>query len=380
MKSKFLIILSIPITFMLFSCSDYGYRQKVMDPDLIEFFGGLDLGMKSRYINKIDRGLKGYSESFFISYYGQSGNNPILDLSVSTDCGNLINPFLNRCWISRIHAEFRDDYLWSREIKSLDHWLTYFEGILQSPPIHYYDPERTYYKDIYLWHFKSYNLEIWCDKSLPINAQKAILFDIYLGGEQYPSISDMTEIFLVSQGGDTTKYSFLIPEINEIFDGFDIGMSITEVRNNTDEYTVDTEKDIYFVNSKNGDEIELYFFDYIYGKDPYFIEGNIYKIIKYADNNVDFNDPDIKVKIINEMLRQLDFEPRIFQCRNRYLNMEIYLWHFPLYNFEVRIKYSRNNKIQEILYLAYKDSDSIPNGEADKNLSIFDLDWEIEKQ
>jgi hypothetical protein len=333
--------------------------------------------MKSRNIKKVDRRLKGYSESFGLSYYGRSGNNPILDLSVSTDCGNLINPFLNRCFISRIHAEFSKNYLWSREIKSLDRWLTYFEGILQCPPIHYYDPERTYYKDIYLWHFKSYNFEIRCDKSLPANAKKAVLFDAYLRGEQYPSISDMTEIFVISEKGDKTQYSFLFPEIKEIFDGFDIGMSITNVRENTDEYKVDTEKDIYFVNSKNGDKIELYFFDYIYGIDPYFIEGNVYKIKKYADNNIDINDPNIKMKIINEMVRKLEFKPRTFQSKNRYLNMDIYLWHFPLYNFEVRISYSHDNKIQQIIYMAYKDADTIPNGEADKNYSIFDLDWNI---
>ncbi len=158
-------MLLIPQWLIIFLSCPKMYKP-TMDPSLIEFFGDLDLGMQGRYICEIEPGMNYSGEDD--SYWGDSFNNPIVNIDTFVPAYLPIYPFDQYARITRLSARIKDDkiQIWRQtnqsEKLSCEYWISYFTTELESEPTHYINTNFEFSKitDIYVWEHAYYAFEI----------------------------------------------------------------------------------------------------------------------------------------------------------------------------------------------------------------------------
>jgi hypothetical protein len=196
-----LLLLSV----LIFSCSNS--HTAVMDPFLVHYFGGIDLGIRQLDLHRYGSNFTYPNEDDFS--FGSPDSNSGLRLTINTPTYFPIWPLPLFSRVEMIVAEFNEINKYVDSDSSVNGLLELFAISLKKTPEHYYiqfpPGEDAIESNIYLWRFSEYSFRVGIYTSNTKNKTKSLkmyaITDTSFSTDIYPEWN----FYKISESGDTTK-------------------------------------------------------------------------------------------------------------------------------------------------------------------------------
>ncbi len=155
-----------------------------MNPELVKFFHGIDLGMRGSGVSALGPDFKYSSEDGF--YHGVPIADSAVFMRVTAPAGIIpFWPFTTFERVDDIWLEFSDSLNTPASQAPLTYWIEFYSAKLGRMPEHYYSPNPPENKLVatneYLWTFDKYCFEIYEYTPRALDMKKTLGLSAYLG-------------------------------------------------------------------------------------------------------------------------------------------------------------------------------------------------------